>query len=598
MKANNLRKEFLKFFEERGHEVVPSSSLLPADPTSLFTSAGMQQFVPYLSGMVESPYKRACSVQKCLRVGDIDEVGDDTHHTFFEMLGNWSFGDYFKEEAIDFALDFLINVCHLEKEKMRVSVFGGEGKIPKDEEAINLWLKKGFSQEKIYEFGMKDNFWGPVAKTGPCGPCSEIYYDRTNSPCAKGKNCGVDCECKRFVEIWNLVFMEYNKRGEGNFEKMAKRNIDTGIGFERLFSLLQEKSSAYETELFWPMIEMMEGLSETEYSFNKRSFRIIADHLRASAFMISEGVLPSNIDRGYVLRRLLRRTIREARNLKLENNWHELLAKRIVEIYSESYPELEKNQESIINVIYEEREKFERTLERGLKEFEKIAEKKGKEKNISGVEAFDLYQSYGFPIELIKEMTKEKGFTLEEKNFEEAFNKHKEISRAGAEKKFGGVGIDQIENKEEKQKVTRLHTATHLLHQALRTVLGEHVRQMGSDITPERLRFDFVHPQKIEQEELKKVEDLVNEKIKEGLAVKKEMMSLEEAKNSGALSFLKERYPTKVSVYTIADRKEGVFSKEICAGPHVENTAELGKFKITKQESAGAGIRRIRAVLE
>ena len=601
MKAFQLRKQFLDFFGKKDHLIFPSSSLIPADPTSLFTSAGMQQFVPYLSGRVEPPQKRACSVQKCLRVDDIDEVGDKYHHTFFEMLGNWSFGDYFKEGAIDFALEFLIDALKLEKDRIWVSVFKGEEGIPKDETSIKIWLARGIKRERIFEFGMKANFWGPVTKTGPCGPCSEIFYDLTKIPCEKGKNCGPNCECGRFVEVWNLVFMEYNKTNEGKFERLPKQNVDTGIGFERLLSLLQKKESDYETDLFWPIIQEIERLSARPYKENKKAFRIIADHLRAASFVISEGVLPSNVDRGYVLRMLLRRAIRYAKNLGLTGHWYVNLVKIISEIYGEEYPETRTKETDILSVIQGEKEKFEKSLEKGLKQFEKLLETKSqssKIKMISGEEAFDLYQSYGFPLELTKEMAQEKGFKVDEVGFKKAFEKHKEVSRAGAEKKFGGVGIDQLASKEEREKATRLHTATHLLHAALRKVLGKHVRQMGSDITPERLRFDFSHPQKLTQEEIEEVEKLVNQKIGEDLIVKREEMAYEEALNSGALAFFKEKYPQTVSVYTIEDGSGRVFSKEVCMGPHVQKTSELGKFKITKEESAGAGIRRIKAVLE
>lgn len=602
MKSFELRKVFLDFFKKKNHKIYPSSSLIPADPTSLFTSAGMQQFVPYLSGKVEPPQKRACSVQKCLRMGGegIDEVGDKYHHSFFEMLGNWSFGDYFKEGAVDFALEFLIDVLGLKKDRLWATVFKGEKGIPKDSEAIKIWVDRGVPRKRIFELGMKDNFWGPVTKTGPCGPCSEIFYDLTEKPCKKKKECGPVCDCGRFVEIWNLVFMEFDKIQEGKFEKLPKQNVDTGIGFERLISLLQEKESDYETDLFFPIIKEIERDSGKKYEQEKRIFRIIADHIRAVSFIIGEGVLPSNVDRGYVLRMLLRRIIRHSKKLNLSENWYVNCIKKVSQIYGDEYPETRIKQNDIITVYQAEKEKFERSLEKGLKEFEKLVQKKSqkKDKIISGKETFDLYQSYGFPFELTREMASEKGFEIDEQAFKKAFKKHREISRAGAEKKFGGVGINQLENKEDREKATRLHTATHLLHSALREVLGKEVRQMGSDVSPERLRFDFSYPKKIEKEQLKKIEDLVNENIKKGLAVGKEEMLYENAKKTGALAFFKERYPREVSVYTIQDIKGVIISKEICAGPHVKNTSELGNFKILKQESVGANTKRIKAILK
>jgi len=600
MKSFQLRKLFLNFFEKRGHKVYPSSSLIPADPTSLFTSAGMQQFVPYLSGKVEPIRKRACSVQKCLRVDDIDKVGDRYHHTFFEMLGNWSFGDYFKEGAIDFALEFLIDNLKLDKDRIWVSVFKGEKGIPKDEKSIKIWQNRGIKRERIFEFSMEENFWGPVTKTGPCGPCSEIYYDLTKVPCQKGKNCGPNCQCGRFIEVWNLVFMEYNKTKEGKFEKLPKQNVDTGIGFERLLSILQKTPSDYETDLFFPIIIEIERQSFKKYKGEERIFRISADHLRAVSFLIGEGVLPSNIERGYVLRMLLRRIIRYAKSLDLLANWYVSPIKKISEIYGKEYPEVKTKQTDILTVIQSEEEKFEKSLEKGIKEFEKLLKNKvlEKAKIISGKEAFDLYQSYGFPLELTKEMAREKGFGVDEVGFKKAFERHREISKVGVERKFGGVGIEELKTKEEREKATKLHTATHLLQVALRETLGEQVKQMGSDITPERLRFDFSHPKKLEKKELERIEDLVNQKIKEELMVKRVKMPYEEAIKSGALAFFKEKYPEEVFVYTIEDEKGKVFSKEICGGPHVKRISELGVFRIEKEESAGAGVRRIKAILE
>ena len=595
MTSIELRKAFLEFFEKKGHKIVVSSSLVPADPTSLFTSAGMQQFVPYLSGETEPPYKRACSVQKCVRVNDIDEVGDEFHHSFFEMLGNWSFGDYFKKEAIDFALEFLIDYLKLEKNKIWISVFKGEQGIPKDTKAIKIWQSKGILRSRIHEFDMKENFWGPVTVTGPCGPCSEIFYDLTGNPCEKGKDCGPNCECQRFVEIWNLVFMEYDKIGEGDYEKLPQQNVDTGVGFERLISILQEKASDYETDLFWPIILEIEKISGKKYQDHKRIFRILADHIRASCFIIADGVLPSNVGNGYVLRMILRRMIRHSRVLGLPENWYVELVKKVDEIYAEQYPEVRRKQNNIITVIQKEQEKFAKTLEKGEKQFQKLIQTL-KQKTISAKQAFDLYQSYGFPIELLKEMAQEKGLKVDEKGFKNELEKHKEISRKGAQKKFGGLGIEQLKSDEQRKKATKLHTATHLLHSALRQILGKHVKQQGSDITPERLRFDFSHPEKLSNKQIKQVQDWVNKQIQDDLEVEKQEMSYEQAIDSGALAFFKQKYPKQVNVYTIKDLSGKIVSKEICAGPHVKKTLEIGKFQIIKQESAGAGIRRIKAI--
>ena len=600
MKASELRENFLMFFKEKGHKIVDSSSLLPADPTCLFISAGMQQFAPYLSGEVIPPYKRACSVQKCVRVNDIEEVGDNIHHTFFEMLGNWSFNDYFKEQTIDWALIFLTEVCKIPKQRLWVTIFKGKEAISKDIESKKIWLDKGILEQRIFEFGVEDNFWGPVGKTGPCGPCSEIFYDITQTPCEKDKDCGPNCDCGRFVEIWNLVFMEYNKTIEGKFEKMALQNVDTGIGFERLLTLLQNKGSAYETDLFVGVIKKIEELANIKYEQNKRAFRIVAEHLRAILFITSEGVLPSNLDRGYVLRRLLRRAIVYAKKLGLKNNWHEPIIENTVENYKDQYPEIEKNEQKCKEIIAQERQKFEKTLSKAILKFDRILSRQDKVKSISGQDLFRIRATFGLPFEIIKEITEEKGYIIDKENkdaFDQIMEEHRRLSRAGAQKKFGGVGIEQIENEEEKQMATNLHTATHLLHQALREVLGGETRQMGSDITSERLRFDFSCPKKLTKQEIEKIEDIVNDKIEKGLIVEKQKMPYEEAIQSGALAFFKERYPQEVFVYIIKEESGSVFSKEICAGPHIKNTSILGKFKIIKEKSIGASLRRIKAIL-
>ncbi len=590
MEPNQLRSEFLNFMEQRGHKIVPSSSLVPDDSSVLLTTAGMQQFVPYLSGEVKPPYKRACSVQKCFRTGDIEEVGDNTHHTFFEMLGNWSFGDYFKEEAIKMAWEFLIDLCRLDKDKIRITVFKGNKDIPADEEAIRIWEKQGVKKEWIFKFDMKDNFWGPSAKTGPCGPCSEIHYDRGKDFAIREctiKGCGPNCGCGRFVEIWNLVFMEYNK--DGGYQLLKQKNIDTGIGFERLVAILQEKNSAYDTGLLQPLIKELEERSGQEYSSQKKTFRVLADHIRSACFLIADGIRPSNLDRGYILRRIIRRFIRYASFLNLTGNWYLSLTETVIDLYGETYPEIKKEKENIITVIQQEEEKFGRALVKGLKELEKLEPVNN---IIPASDAFYIYQTFGFPIEMIQEELEKRNLTVDQAEFEQEFKKHQDISRAGAEKKFGGVGIKNAQNEEEAAKLAQFHTATHLLHTALRQRLGEHVKQMGSDINLDRLRFDFSHPEKVTAEELKEIEDLINQRIAENLSIKKDIMSYQEAIDSGALAFFKEKYPAEVTVYSIDS-----FSREICAGPHADKTGDLGHFKIIKEQSSGAGIRRIKAIL-
>ncbi len=586
MKSEELRSKFLDYFKRKGHRIVPSSSLIPQDNTVLLTTAGMQQFVPYLSGE-KDPVEdlgslHLVSVQKCFRTPDIDEVGDDTHHTFFEMLGNWSIGtdekgNYFKEGAIKLALDFFLNEIGLDKERIYVTVFKGEGDIPKDTEAIEIWKENGISEERIKEFGLEDNFWGPTAETGPCGPCSEIHYDR-GEYYGCGKECGPNCEeCKRFVELWNLVFMEYNKKTDGTFEKLSQTNIDTGIGFERLLSLLNDKDSAYETDLFDEIIGKIEDLCDKEYGENKKAFRVIADHIKGACFLVADGVVPSNTERGYILRRVLRRAIRFGKLLGMENFLADV-AKVVIDKYGDIYSELRRS--DLLDIIKEEEEKFEKTLENGLKQFEKL-------NKITGESAFDLYQTYGFPLELTEELAKEKGIEVDKDSFKKALKKHQEISRAGAEKKFKGGLADTSD------QVVKYHTTNHLLLAALREILGDHVEQKGSNITAERLRFDFSHSEKLTNEEIKKVEDLVNKKIEEDLEVSFEEMSLEEARAKGAMGVFGERYGEVVKVYSIGD-----FSKEICGGPHVKRTSELGKFKIVKEKSSSSGIRRIKAILE
>ena len=595
MTSKKLRQEFLDFFEKKGHKIVASSSLLPTDSTVLFTSAGMQQFKPYYLGE-KSPYGlNVASCQKCFRTSDIEEVGDSSHLTFIEMLGNFSFGSYFKEEAISAAYELLNSKFKIQNSKMTITVFDGDSEVPRDEESVRIWSKFGFSEKKgnLRFAGREDNFWGPTGQEGPCGPTTEIYLQNT--------------------EVWNLVFNEYYQDRNKKLTPLKQKGVDTGMGLERLTMIVQGKSNVFETDLFEPIIKEISKNSSKPYTLNPKPYRIIADHIKAAMFLISEGIFPSNMEQGYILRRILRRAIRHGKILGLSSGFLIPLAKEVIEIYKDIYPELKSQETDILTVIQKEEEKFSDTLEKGLKEFEKIADnvrigtirnfnvRIGTSRNsnvrsgtiqnfrgeISGQDAFHLYDTFGFPLEMTEEIAQEKGLKVDKKGFEQAFKKHQEISRAGAEKKFRGTG------KETTYAATKLHTATHLLHAALREVLGEQVKQMGSDITVQRLRFDFLHSQKLTEDEIKKVEQIVNQKIKQDLEVRKEEMKYEEALKSGALAFFREKYPENVNVYSI-----GSFSKEICAGPHVSKTSELCGFKIIKEESSGSGVRRIRAILK
>jgi alanyl-tRNA synthetase len=553
MNAAVLRKKFLDFFAGQGHTIVPSSSLLPADPSVLFTTAGMQQFKRYFLGE-KSPYgNRAVSCQKCFRTSDIEEVGDEDHLTFLEMLGHFSFGDYFKKETIGWTHELLTGVFEVNPDRISVTVFAGDETIPFDQESYDAWLQF-LPQEKINRGLRQDNVWGPLGPEGPCGAANEVYVDN--------------------LEVATLVFMEYYCSKDKNLTLLSQKGVDVGWGLERLTMIIQGKSNVFETDLFLPVTAVIPGQ-------NEKARRIIADHIKGAVFLISEGVLPLNIEQGYVLRRILRRAIRFGKLLALPRNFLIPLAQRTIEIYQTIYPKIKSRETDILTVIQKEGEKFEKTLNEGLKQFEKLSSEWGKE--ISGREAFRLFDTYGFPLELTEELAKEKGLKVDLKGFAEAFKKHRKISRAGAEVKFGGGG----------EFSPKLHTATHLLHAALRKVLGEHVKQMGSDINVQRLRFDFTHSQKIAESDLEKIEDLVNRKIKENLQVRKEEMKYQEALKSGALAFFKEKYPERVTVYSLNG-----FSREICAGPHIQRTGELGRFKIIKEEGSGAGIRRIRATLE
>lgn len=583
MDCRTLKKKYIEFFKSKKHSVIENASLIPEnDPTVLFTTAGMHPLVPFLLGEKHPKGKRLVNVQRCIRTGDIDCVGDGSHLTFFEMLGNWSLGDYFKKEAIEWSFEFLTKELKFEKDKISVTVFKGDVDAPKDEESARVWNSLGIPKERIYYLPKDDNWWGPAGQTGPCGPCTEMFIDTGKEECSD--DCKPGCGCGKYFEVWNDVFMEYNKTKDGRYEKLKQHNVDTGMGVERTVAMLNGYDNVYETEVFRPILEKIE---ELESSDNLISKRIITDHIKASVFILGDhkGIVPSNLDQGYILRRLIRRAIRHGRNLGINGNFTKDIARVIIKIYKEDYPELDKNKEFILNELEKEEDKFRLTLEKGLKEFNKLCNKG----HICGKDCFNLFSTYGFPIEIVEELCNDKSISLDKKGFEDEFKRHQELSRVGAEKKFKSGLIDASE------ETTRLHTATHLLHGALRKVLGEHVQQKGSNITPERLRFDFTHNEKMTDEQLRRVETIVNQAIERGLEVKKEIMSLEEAKKKGALAFFGDKYADKehVSVYHV----EG-FSKEVCSGPHVSNTKELGHFKIKKEESVAAGVRRIKAVLE
>ncbi len=625
MNSKELREKYINFFVSKGHKRIPSASLVPEnDPTVLFTTAGMHPLVPYLLGEKHPEGSRLVSVQKCVRTGDIDDVGDSTHNTFFEMLGNWSLGDYFKEESIIWSFEFLTSKEYLgiDPRRINVTVFAGDEDAPKDERAIEVWGEcfkeagviaeiwngKNNEEARIFPLSKEDNWWGPAGITGPCGPDTEIFIDLGKSTnyetCPEGENCKPGCSCGRYVEIWNNVFMEYNKTAEGKFEPLEQKNVDTGMGLERTLAMLNGFDNIYESDVLKPIVEKIKELSE---NYDEKSARIVADHVRTSVFMIIDGVTPSNLERGYILRRLIRRAVRNARILGLRENSFSLLVGKVIEIYGEEYPALVKNIDNILEEFGKEEGKFEKTLGKGLKEIEKMIIHY-KEKNleagmeedneifISGEDIFYIFQTYGFPLEMTLEELAKKGIEFEAEkikaDFEEEFKKHQEISKTASAGKFkGGLADNSVET-------TRLHTAAHLLLQALREVLGEHVFQKGSNITAERLRFDFSHAEKMTDEEKKKVEDIVNGEIQKALPVKCEEMSLEDAKRLGAMGVFESKYGDKVKVYVVGDEEKGIFSKEICGGPHVENISELGKFRIKKEQSSSAGVRRIKAVLE
>ena len=608
--ADELRDKYLKFFESKGHTIIPGASVIPEnDPTVLFTTAGMHPLVPYLMGAMEHPAgTRLTDVQKCVRTGDIDEVGDAAHLTFFEMLGNWSLNDYFKKEAISWSYEFLTEHLGFKPEQLNVTVFRGEGKegedgyIPADEEAVEIWKSLGIPEERIFRLPREDNWWGPAGTTGPCGPDTEMFIDTGKEKC--GPDCRPGCHCGKYIEIWNDVFMQYNKNEEGKFVPLGRHNVDTGMGVERTICMMSGAPTVYDTEIFAPIMAKIEELSN---SMGKgagtpespsippedrlRAKRIIADHMRTATFILCDpkgGVKPGNIGANYVLRRLIRRAVRYARMLGIGEGFTVKLAEVICDKYSHVYPELKANLEQCRLDLEAEEKRFNATLDKGEAMYKKVAEqlKLHGQSQISGKTAFKLYDTFGFPLEMTIEMATKDGLTVDKEGFDEANRKHQELSRTTSAGSFKAGLQDNSE------VVTRMHTATHLLHAALHKVLGPTANQKGSNITAERLRFDFTWPEPMTAEQKAEVEKLVNEWIQEGIAVSKKMTTVEEAKSEGAMALFGAKYGDQVSLYTIGD-----VSKEICCGPHVENTKELGSFKIVKEQSSSAGVRRIKAVI-
>lgn len=586
-----LIKAYIDFFKSKDHREIPSASLIPEnDPTVLFTTAGMHPLVPYLLGQPHPlKTKRLVNVQKCIRTVDIDEVGDTTHHTFFEMLGNWSLGDYFKEGAIKYSLEFGTKVLKLDKNRLAVSVFAGNKNAPRDEESAKIWESIGIPKERIAY--LEDNWWGPAGETGPCGPDTEMFYWKPNNKPAPKK---FDPEDDNWVEIWNDVLMEYIKEKSGKYVKAPQQNVDNGRGTERILAVINGLDDNYLTSIWQPIINEIELISKKKYGIDKeetRAMRIIADHIKAATFILGDqkGIKPSNMGQGYVLRRLIRRAVRYGRILGINENFTSKVAKAVLPIYPD-YQELHRNHKFITEQLDEEESRFRESLEKGLKEFSKIAT----DKIITGKEAFLLFQSFGFPIEMTEELAEEKGIKVDLEEYNQEFQRHQDLSRTAS------AGVFKSGLADNSEQTRRLHTATHLLNEALRRILGKEIKQKGSNITPERLRFDFNFPRKLTDEEIKEVESEVNKKIKQSLTMKREEIPLQDAISSGAQSEFGTKYPEMVSVYTIEDKseKQGWYSKEICTGPHVNNTSELKSFKITKEESVAAGIRRIKAVVE
>jgi alanyl-tRNA synthetase len=589
--ADQLRDKYLKFFESKGHAVISGASLIPEnDPTVLFTTAGMHPLVPYLLGEKHPAGTRLTDVQKCVRTGDIDAVGDSCHLTFFEMLGNWSLGDYFKKEAIAWSFEFLTQQLGFSPDQLSVTVFQGEGDIPRDDESAAIWKSLGIPESRIHALPKDDNWWGPAGATGPCGPDTEMFIDTGKPAC--GPDCRPGCHCGKYIEIWNDVFMQYNKTAEGAYEPLKQHNVDTGMGVERTICMMNGYATVYETELFAPLMAKITALSteQPDGETAVRAARIIADHMRTAVFILGDpkgGVKPGNVGANYVLRRLIRRSVRYAKLLGIAPGYTRALAEIVIDNYRHVYPELEKNRETVLGELTAEEERFEKTLAAGQKEFDKIAGalKQHGQTTLSGRTAFKLYDTYGFPLEFTEELALEQGLAIDRAGYEEAFKKHQETSKQGDASFKGGLADNTL-------ATTRLHTATHLLHKALQTVLGPHATQKGSNITPERLRFDFSHPEKMTPEQLKRVEEIVNDVIQRNLPITMATMTIEEAKDKGATALFAAKYGEQVKVYTVGD-----FSMEVCGGPHAATTGELGGFKIQKEESSSAGVRRIKAVI-
>ncbi len=588
MTAQELRTMYVNFFKERGHKEIASASLLPEnDPTVLFTTAGMHPLVPYLLGEKHPAGKRLTDVQKCVRTEDIDEVGDDTHCTFFEMLGNWSLGDYFKQESISMSFEFLTKYLNIPVERLAVTVFEGDELVPADEEAVEIWKSLGLSEEQIYRYGREDNWWGPAGQTGPCGPDTEIFYDMGKPKC--GPSCGPSCHCGKYVEIWNNVFMQFNKQADGSFTELAQKNVDTGMGLERVLTIFNGKTNVYDTELFQPVMKKLEEILEREgKSLSTREKRIVCEHMRTTTFILGDPmkISPSNTEQGYILRRLIRRIIRLFKKADINANYLCELAEILIGQYSPVYPELSDNREFILDQLQKEYTLFSKTLDDGLKKANRYLDNVKSGATLGGELAFKLYDTYGFPIEFTAELASERGVQVDMEGFRQKFEEHQEKSRQGAAGKFAGGLADNNE------QTARLHTATHLLNGALRKVLGDEVSQRGSNITSERLRFDFSFGRKVTKEELEQVEAIVNEAIQKNIDVILEEMSPEQAYEKGAIGVFSGKYGEIVKVYTIPG-----YSKEICGGPHAKNTGELKSFKIKKEEASSAGVRRIKAVI-
>ncbi len=592
LNSEQLRKLYLDFYNSKAHAVIESASLIPEnDPTVLFTTAGMHPLVPYLLGEKHPAGKRLTDVQVCVRTGDIESVGDASHCTFFEMLGSWSLGDYFKRDAIAWSYELLLEKLEFDKDRFAVTVFAGDENCPRDDESAKRWEELGISKDNIFYLDKKHNWWGPAGMTGPCGPDTEMFIDTGKPKCSE--NCSPACDCGKYMEIGNDVFMQYFKNADGSFEPLKNKNVDQGMGLERMLCILNGYKSVFETDLFSFAIEKLEQLSGKRYGEDDdvtKAMRIIADHTRTSTFLLGDrnGVSPSNVDQGYVLRRLIRRAMRYCRAIGVDDGALAELARLYVDKYKNAYPYIKENEERIVLELNSERDKFAKTIEQGLKEFDKVLSHLPQGMTVfPGKTAFRLYDTFGFPIEMTEELAKEKGFVLDTEGYKKAFADHQALSKAGAEQKFkGGLADNGVQT-------ARLHSATHLLNAALKTVLNDNsIQQKGSNITAERLRFDFNFPRPLTKEELERVEQLVNGEIAKDVPVKLEEMTVEQAKAAGAIGVFSSKYGEVVKVYTIG------FSKEICGGPHAATTGELGKFRIVKEQSSSAGVRRIKAVLE